>query len=103
MSASLRTQTRRWGSAILLPMKTPIERLFDQVAWEVLPPIEKQEGLYATHRGVLDLGGVIIPCYRLNNGQAMIEESAIEELFPGWKDIFKQMGEEIPPTIKFTP
>ena len=109
MSASLRTQTRRWGSAkffvisLILPMKKPIEILFDQVAWEVLPPSLMKDQLHATHSGVLEIGEIKIPCFQLSDGQRVIEEAALEKLFPGWKELFKQTGNEIPPTIPFTP
>jgi hypothetical protein len=82
-------------------MKTPIERLFDDVAWEVLPPVDKTEGLCATHSGVLVIGDVKIPCFMLNDGRAVIEESALEQLFPGWKIIFEKMEQTIPPPTLF--
>jgi hypothetical protein len=84
-------------------MKKPIDILLDQVAWELLPPEGKQQGLFATHRGVLELGEIKIPCYRLNDGRAAIEDGAIDKLFPDWKALMKEMGHEVPPPIKFTP
>lgn len=37
--------------------------------------------LFATHEGVLDIWGHQFKCYKLNNGQTVIEEGSLEEFF----------------------
>lgn len=53
-------------------MKTPIEQLLDTVDWQEGNPEPDDSGLpYATHKGVLELFGVKLRCYRLNDGRAL--------------------------------
>ena len=60
-------------------MNTPIDQAIDAV----LEPIEgvkpPESGMpYATHKGVLELvPGMRMNCYRLNTGQAVIDEDGL--------------------------
>lgn len=75
--------------------KTPIEILFDNLEWKSTeftttgtPP--ENGGLYATHSGVLEFGGLKLRCHRLNNGEAVIDADDFkmiwEELISGEED-----------------
>ncbi len=76
-------------------MTTPIDACFDQVEWEALPPEVADERereyqangtLYATHEGVLNLGGISLNVARLNNGQRVIAMESLEKLFGAMGD-----------------
>ena len=65
-------------------MKTPIERMFDRVEWNEIQHAEGviQEGdAYATHEGVLDIGGFKFKVYILNDGRRIIDQGDMEEFF----------------------
>jgi hypothetical protein len=67
-------------------MKTPIDILMDSVDWEEIhgiKPTSNDDILYATHSGVLEIAGVSLRCYRLNNGINVIDEEDIHNLFGG--------------------
>jgi hypothetical protein len=63
--------------------KTPIDRLLDGLNWQVLPPARDPlpGTLYATHQGVLKIGGAELKCYTLNNGQRVIDQESLEKFF----------------------
>ncbi|MCK9458281.1 MAG: hypothetical protein M0R80_01355 [Proteobacteria bacterium] len=66
--------------------KSPIQILLDGVEWESLPaepPELDGEVPFATHRGVLDLGGVKLKVYQLSDGQRVIDAEDLEALFGG--------------------
>ena len=63
-------------------MKTPIEQMLDTVVWtagEAAP--HAPDELYATHEGVLGIGGVKLRCYRLNNGQTVFDADDFRAFF----------------------
>lgn len=70
-------------------MKTPIEMMMDGVDWvkneyEISEPQIRAElnGLpYATHSGVLHIGGKSLRCHRLSTGQAIIEAEDMNNFF----------------------
>lgn len=52
--------------------KTPIEVLLDQIEWKACdgPVEELRDGVpFATHVGVLEIGGHKLRCYQLNDGR----------------------------------
>lgn len=55
---------------------TPIEAAMAQVNWEGTG-VESGDGLYATHAGVINLAGVSLPVYRLNNGECVFDADAV--------------------------
>jgi hypothetical protein len=62
---------------------TPIETMLNEVKWEVLPASESGDSPYATHTGVLDIGGVGLRVYQLNDGQRVIDAEDMRSLFEG--------------------
>lgn len=68
-------------------MKQTIERLLDKVEWVSIerPPIEPlyHDLPYATHAGVLNLGGVSLKVFRLSNGRRVIDQQSLKELLGG--------------------
>ena len=58
-------------------MRAPIEMMLDGITWVPLTPVkpsgpDNSDGVpFATHEGVLELGGHFLRCYRLNTGQAV--------------------------------
>lgn len=87
-------------------MKTPIDRLMDEVHWA---PVEiaiddklpGHDAPFATHTGELVIAGLRLKCWRLSTGQTVIDNAALEQLFPGWHDLFILRGAEIPKAITF--
>lgn len=88
--------------------KTPIDKLMDDVKWtpveividDILPG---HVAPFATHTGELVIGDIRLKCWRLSTGQAVIDPDALENLFPGWQEMFKRLGQPIPPPTAFTP
>ena len=66
-------------------MSPPIQKLLDDVRWEVVPPTEDDGKFtnlpHVTHKGVLKLGDYSLPVYQLSDGQRVIDHESIEELF----------------------
>lgn len=62
-------------------MKTPIEILLDGVEWVENPDENDQDELFATHSGVLKIAGHALRCYRLNDGQTVIDADDMNGLF----------------------
>jgi hypothetical protein len=62
---------------------TPIDRIMEAVEWKPLPaPIgDEAKGLYATHDGVLAIGGLRFRCYQLNDGQRLLDADDVERVF----------------------
>jgi hypothetical protein len=61
---------------------TPIEAMLAEVDWTERDPSEPiPEGLYATHEGVFSIAGHDLRCYRLNNGQAVIDADDMNRFF----------------------
>lgn len=61
--------------------KLPVEIMVDNVAVHKVPkpPNLKEGDLYATHEGVLDLGGFKMKCFILNNGQRILDAEDVEK------------------------
>lgn len=62
---------------------TPIDQMMNAVEWQ---PVEGEmvadDGLpYATHTGVLNIGGFAFKCYQLNTGQRLIDAEDMERFF----------------------
>jgi hypothetical protein len=64
-------------------VKLPIEHLFDQVEWEVLPLMGGTDVPVATHRGVLHLGALELVVYQLSDGRRVISEESLRPLIGG--------------------
>lgn len=64
-------------------MKTPIEIMLDNVEWVKNKSDKDHENdlPWATHEGVLEIGGIRLRCYRLNTGQAIFNADDVNELF----------------------
>lgn len=68
-------------------MTTPIEALMSEVDWK---PAATYKGMagdipYATHFGVLKIGGTEIRCYRLNDGRAILNAEDNAEVL--WRPV----------------
>lgn len=66
-------------------MRAPIDALLDTTEWT---PVERDETTesgvpYATHSGVLEIGGSKLRCYRLNTGMAVIDADDFDAFFAG--------------------
>lgn len=66
-------------------MKTPIEQLLDRVEWTEIniDPDPESPGLYATHVGLLNIAGVELPVFILNNGERVFDADAVKEWLSG--------------------
>lgn len=73
-------------------MSAPILKLLDTVDWKPTEsPEQIQEGeLYATHTGVLNIGGVELQCATLNNGTRIFYGKVFDELLNGLKEMEAQ-------------
>jgi len=63
--------------------KAPIDQLLDTVQWEVVegPLPDNPDGLpHITHKGVLNLGGIELPCAVLSDGQRIFYGELIDEM-----------------------
>lgn len=60
-----------------------IQKLLDEVTWEVIPtPTDLEPGeLYATHSGMLKLMDVELRVHQLNDGQRIIDADDLAKLF----------------------
>lgn len=59
-----------------------VERLLDSVAWTPLPPPEEAGELpYATHQGMLTIGGKELCCYQLSRGERIFTAESLEAFF----------------------
>ena len=60
-------------------MNTPIDQAIAAVLQPISNPQQSADGMpYATHKGVLELvPGMRMNCYRLNTGQAVIDEDGL--------------------------
>lgn len=57
---------------------TPAEKLIDSVVKPIEGAKPNDDGLpYATHEGVLDVDGIKLKCYILNNGQRVIDSDDV--------------------------
>jgi hypothetical protein len=71
--------------------KTPIEKMLDNVTWDEYPttsPLgpEDREVPYATHGGILEIGGIKLRCYRLSNGQTVFNGEDVKSFFSELSD-----------------
>lgn len=63
-------------------MEKPIDRMMRQVKWVALPPTMGEVDLpYATHEGVLDIGGFQLHVHQLNTGQRVIDADDLRRFF----------------------
>ncbi len=77
--------------------KTPAETLLDRVEWRETniqaSEVKDESDLpCATHEGVLELGDMKLRCYRLSNGQTIINADDMNEFFgilDGYRDAKK--------------
>lgn len=62
-------------------MAAPIEQAINAVLVPIDNPHQSSDGMpYATHKGVLELvPGLRINCYRLNTGQAVIDQQGLND------------------------
>ena len=62
--------------------KAPINALMNSVQWSETGKKQSADGLpYATHCGVLDVVGVQLRCYRLNDGRVIFDAEDVRALF----------------------
>lgn len=73
-------------------MATPIEKMLDAVDWKVNenPPAQSDIS-YATHEGILDIGGFKMRCYRLNTGENILNAEDVERFF-GAEIVNEELG-----------
>jgi hypothetical protein len=64
-------------------MSTPIDMVLDGVQWVALPerPHEYDTLPWATHEGVLTIGGASLRVYTLSNGQRIIDADDLAAFF----------------------
>lgn len=65
---------------------TPIESMLSKVEWEVTdakPSTTDSDLPHATHKGVLDLFGHSLRCYRLNTGEAVFDADDFKKFWEG--------------------
>ena len=61
-------------------MTNPIDSLLAHVEWQELPgKVSDWDLPVATHSGVLDIMGIKLRVYRLNTGEAVINEDDLAE------------------------
>jgi hypothetical protein len=62
--------------------RTPSERLMDDVQWKELElPEDRECGLWATHEGEFEVGGITLRCYTLNDGRRILDAEDIHKHF----------------------
>lgn len=63
--------------------KAPIETILDRLDWQEIPgDVLVDDGLpYATHSGVLDIGGFVLRCYQLSDGQRLFDAEDVERFY----------------------
>jgi hypothetical protein len=67
----------------------PIDALLDKVEWTPTENGEPREEWkpgdlpYATHSGMLDLGGIMLRVYQLNTGDRVIDGEDVEKFLGG--------------------
>ncbi|PPC95208.1 MAG: hypothetical protein CTY33_00180 [Methylotenera sp.] len=63
---------------------TPVEKLLESVAWEPLDNNGAETDLpHATHSGVLEINGLKLRCYTLNDGRRIFDAEDINALLDG--------------------
>ncbi len=65
-------------------MSAGIEKLLDAVDWRELPELDPPcdpDGLYATHEGVLEVGGASLKAYTLNDGRRILDAADVLRFF----------------------
>lgn len=61
---------------------TPAEALMNSVQWRETGMTDDGSGLpYATHEGVLSIGGVDLKCYQLNDGRRIFDAESVTQFF----------------------
>ena len=60
-----------------------LETLLDSVNWERIDatPADTNGLPYATHQGVLTIGGEALRCFRLNDGRAILHADDVHRVF----------------------
>jgi hypothetical protein len=63
---------------------TPIDKMMDAIEWSETSAQPGTDGIpYATHSGVLEVAGLRLRCYRLNDGRAIFDADDFKAAFPG--------------------
>lgn len=63
-------------------MEKPIDRIMRMVEWKALPmPTGEVDLPFATHEGVLDIGGFQFRAYQLNTGQRILNYEDVVAFF----------------------
>lgn len=74
-------------------MKSGIETALDTVDWlPVERPAAAAGELYATHAGVLEIVGIRLRCYRLNDGVAVFDADDVKAWFDGLQEQAETAG-----------
>jgi hypothetical protein len=69
---------------------TPVEKLLESVAWKPLDNNEAETDLpCATHSGVLEINGLKLRCYTLNDGRRIFDAEDIHALLDGREPVFE--------------
>lgn len=62
-------------------MTNPIDIVMSRVKWQEVERPEASSGLYSTHEGILEFAGHVFRCYRLNNGERVLDARDVEAYF----------------------
>ena len=63
-------------------MKTPIEKMLDELDYKPTNSTPNKEGLpYVTHEGKMQIGDMTITVFVLNTGQRIIPADELEKFF----------------------
>ena len=70
--------------------KQPIEIMLDNIKWEpieqdIVETMMNRDIPTATHQGILAIGDIKLRVYQLNNGQRVIEQNDLINLFKSWE------------------
>ncbi len=69
--------------------KKPIDILMDRVDWKPTDVIPQDEGLYATHEGILWIEDFDFRVFILNDGSRIILKTDVEKFFGIFDDVLK--------------
>lgn len=65
--------------------RPPIEMMLDGLTWEAVAEAQPEGDLpHVTHKGVLDLMGHSLRCYRLSSGCTVFDGDDFEALMQDW-------------------
>lgn len=63
---------------------SPIDVLMDSIHWRELPPADNGDAgelPSATHEGILEIGGASLRCFKLSDGQRIVDADDMHKLF----------------------